>query len=112
VSSFGHAWLEAFATAHTDVPVGVLTTASPTTVQLDAWQVWAEEVHAQVFLVSPQAVAGAHQRGMTVSGWTANTPAALRRAVQVGVDAVITDFTALVPQVATPPAPPVPVPVA
>lgn len=106
VSSFGLDWLQAFATLHTDVPVGALTTTSPTPAQLDAWQPWAEEVHANVFFISKAAVDAAHQRSMTVSVWTANTPSAFRRSFTIGADSIITDHTAMLAQVLAPAAPP------
>lgn len=106
VSSFGLTWLEEFATTHPDVPVGALTVFAPTVVQLDQWSGWAEEVHGQVGLMTPAAVAATHARGMTVSVWTANDPAQLRRALVMDADGVITDYTARFADVLNPPAPP------
>ena len=49
-----------------------------------AVSVWHERVDAGV-------VAAAHARGLTVSAWTVNSPAAIDRMLAVGVDGLITD---------------------
>src|SRR5690606_13528401 len=67
VSSFDVEWLEAFGTAHPHVPVGVLSTLSPTLAQLDRWSAWAEEIHPNYLLVNRAAVDGARARGMSTS---------------------------------------------
>lgn len=52
-----------------------------------------DEVHPHVLdvLAAPKTVAAAHALGLAVVPWTVNARRALRRCVELGVDAVITD---------------------
>ncbi|MCD6639856.1 MAG: hypothetical protein LT071_08080 [Nocardioides sp.] len=105
VSSFDHGWLEAFATAHPDVPVGVLTVAPPSAADLDAWQPWAEEVHPNNLFLTRSDADAIRSRGMTSSVWTVRTVADFRLALASGADRVITDFPARLAEVVDPPRP-------
>ncbi len=105
LSSFDHAWLQVFATAHPDVPVGVLNFVAPSAAQLDAWQTWAEEIHPNVALSTRADLAEVRRRGLTSSVWTVNSPAQFRAALTVGADRIITDFPALLAEVLDPPRP-------
>lgn len=105
VSSFDVGWLQAFGTAHPDVPVGVLTTLSPTIAQLDAWRGWAEEIHPNFVLVSRAAVDAARARGMSSSVWTVNSVAAFQRALALGAERIITDHPRMLASVVAPPRP-------
>jgi glycerophosphoryl diester phosphodiesterase len=105
-SSFDVAWLQAFATAHPEVPVGVLSTPNPTISQLDAWQVWAEEIHPQYILATKATIDAARARGLGSSVWTVNETSGFQRALDLGADQIITDFPGRLAAVVDPPMPP------
>jgi glycerophosphoryl diester phosphodiesterase len=105
VSSFNHAFLKSFAQAHEDVPVGALTLARASATQLDDWEAWAEEVHANVGLATAADVAQNAARGLSTSLWTLQSPASYRKALSTGADGLITDHPGLLAEVLAPPAP-------
>ncbi len=105
VSSFNAGWLESFAVAHPDVPVGVLSFGAPSAAQLDVWRGWAEQIHPNFALSQRAQLADARNRGLTSSVWTVNTVAQFRAAVALGPDRIITDFPARLAEVLDPPRP-------
>ena len=53
-------------------------------------------VNPTLVAVLPSHVEAAHERGLLIGVWTVNTPAAIERALDLGVDAVTTDVPARV----------------
>jgi glycerophosphoryl diester phosphodiesterase len=52
----------------------------------------AEAVHPERRLVTPEAVAEAHRRGLEVRVWPVNRPAEMEALADLGVDGIFTDF--------------------
>ena len=71
------------------IPVGVL--GSPPRSALPHLATWADQVNPHHRRVDPAYVAQLHDLGLECLVWTVNHPAAMRRAVRLGVDGVITD---------------------
>ncbi|MGN0063500.1 MAG: glycerophosphodiester phosphodiesterase [Nocardioides sp.] len=107
VSSFNHAFLQPFAEAHPEVPVGALTTAAVSEATLLAWKTWAEGVHANLYLSTRADVDRYRAHGLRTSLWTSTTIGDHRRAVAAGADLVISDYPGRLTEVLDPPAPPV-----
>ncbi|MFC6695256.1 glycerophosphodiester phosphodiesterase [Nocardioides daphniae] len=105
VSSFNHEFLQPFAEAHPDVPVGALTFFPPSATQVAQWATWAEEIHGQFALTTWQDTTAARAAGLTTSVWTLATPDQYRVALASGAEALITDNPGLLASVLEPPAP-------
>jgi glycerophosphoryl diester phosphodiesterase len=106
VSSFNHGFLEPFALAHPEVPVGALAAAPPSGSALVATAVWAEEVHSNVTVTSKATTDAVRAAGMTTSVWTILTHADYRRALASHAERIITDHPGRLAEVLAPPAPP------
>lgn len=57
-----------------------------------AARIGASAINPDHRLVMPEVVAKAHAAGLKVNVWTVNTPAAMDRALALGVDAIMTDY--------------------
>ena len=90
VSSFMRAELRAVSDPH--IPIGLLLTRPTRLYALSARRVRAGAVNPAAKFVTAKFVADAHQRGLRVFPYTANSPAEIHRLKKLGVDGVFTDF--------------------
>jgi glycerophosphoryl diester phosphodiesterase len=89
VQSFDVAAMKEHKTLAPTVPVGLLGT--PSRANLPALGTWAEQVNPSHFSVDKAYVEQVHRAGMQCLVWTVDRPPAMRRAVRIGVDGVITN---------------------
>lgn len=89
VQSFDHAAMRALKRARPRLTVGAL--GSPAAWRLPELVRWADQVNPHHRLVDRAYVDRVHQAGMTCHVWTVNSPVAMRRALRLGVDGVITN---------------------
>ena len=89
VQSFDHEAVMTHRRLLPGVPVGVL--GSPPVRELGAYAAWAAEVNPMHGTVSRQYVEAVHRHGLRCHVWTVNRPARIRRAVELGVDGIITN---------------------
>lgn len=89
VQSFHVAAMKDLKTRLPHVPVGLL--GAPDVANLPALGTWADQVNPHHWSVDRSYVAEVHRRGMSCLVWTVDTPRAMRRALRLGVDGVITD---------------------
>jgi glycerophosphoryl diester phosphodiesterase len=71
------------------VPVGLLGT--PARGRLSALATWADQINPRYWSADASYVAAVHEHGMDCLVWTVNRASAMRRALQMGVDGIITD---------------------
>ena len=105
VSSFDHVFLQPFAEAHEDIPVGALTVLSPSAVQLAGWSTWAEQVHSLYLFTTWAETSANRASGLTTSVWTLTAPEQYRVAVASGAEGLITDRPGMLAQILAPAAP-------
>jgi glycerophosphoryl diester phosphodiesterase len=96
VQSFDHEAMRQHKELEPSVPVGVLGT--PTRPELGALATWADQVNPVHWSVRSSYVEAVHRHGMRCLVWTVNRPAHLRRALDLGVDGVITNHPELLRQ--------------
>ena len=89
VQSFNFDSMKTFTELEPTVPVGVLGT--PTIDQLPALATWADQVNPYHTSIDAAYVAEVHRLGMDVLVWTVNSEADMVRAIELGVDGVITN---------------------
>jgi glycerophosphoryl diester phosphodiesterase len=89
VQSFDFAAMKAVKTEDAAVPVGLLGT--PSRANLPALGSWADQLNPSHFSVDKAYVADVHRHGMACLVWTVNRGPAIRRALRMGVDGVITN---------------------
>ena len=89
VQSFSFAAMKDHKTQAPTVPVGLLGT--PARVNLPALGSWADQVNPSHFSVDKAYVDRVHELGMECFVWTVNRGPAMRRAIRMGVDGVITN---------------------
>jgi glycerophosphoryl diester phosphodiesterase len=89
VQSFDHDAVLAHKELLPEVPVGAL--GSPAVRELAANAGWAAEINPMHGTVSRQYVEAVHRHGLRCHVWTVNRPARVRRAVDLGVDGIITN---------------------
>lgn len=89
VQSFDHAAMRELKQARPRLTVGAL--GSPAAWRLPELVRWADQVNPHHRLVDRAYVDRVHQAGMACHVWTVNSPAAMRRALRLGVDGVITN---------------------
>ncbi|MFC5731085.1 MULTISPECIES: glycerophosphodiester phosphodiesterase family protein [Nocardioides] len=92
VQSFNHAWLRTYKSLAPDVPVGLLYGVRPTPVEIVAASTWAQQVNPALGAIDEATVHAVHAHGMEIHVWTVNGGADMRRAVNWGVDGVITNY--------------------
>lgn len=92
VQSFNHAWLRTYEALAPDVPVGLLFGAKPTTAEIAAAATWAEQVNPALGVIDEATVQDVHAHGMEIHVWTVNAGTDMRRAVNWGVDGIITNY--------------------
>ncbi len=89
VQSFGFAAMKELKTQAPAVPVGLL--GAPARANLPALSTWADQVNPSHFSVDRSYVDQVHRLGMDCLVWTVNRGPAMRRALRLGVDGVITN---------------------
>lgn len=89
VQSFDFAAMRAVKAEDAAVPVGLLGT--PSRANLPALGSWADQVNPSHFSVDKTYVADVHRNGMACLVWTVNRGPAIRRALRMDVDGVITN---------------------
>jgi glycerophosphoryl diester phosphodiesterase len=89
VQSFDVAAMKEHKTLAPAVPVGLLGT--PSRANLPALGTWADQVNPSHFSVDKGYVEQVHRAGMSCLVWTVDRPPAMRRALRIGVDGVITN---------------------
>ena len=89
VQSFDHDAMRQHKELEPSVPVGALGT--PTRPELGAIATWADQVNPVHWSVRPAYVEAVHRHGMRCHVWTVNRPSHMRRALELGVDGVITN---------------------
>jgi glycerophosphoryl diester phosphodiesterase len=89
VESFDFAAMKAHKTRAPEVPVGLLGT--PARANLPALGTWADQVNPPHWAVDPRYVDEVHRHGMGCLAWTVNRTSAMRRALDLGVDGIITN---------------------
>jgi glycerophosphoryl diester phosphodiesterase len=89
VQSFDHRAMQALKELDPSVSVGLL--GSPTRAHLPTIASWADQVNPGYWTVDAAYVAAVHDAGMECMVWTVNRLPAMRAALRMGVDGVITD---------------------
>jgi glycerophosphoryl diester phosphodiesterase len=89
VQSFAVAAMKEHKTREPSVPVGIL--GSPAKGNLPALATWADLINPRHSLVSKGYVDHVHTLGMGCLVWTVDRSAAMKRALRLGVDGVITN---------------------
>ena len=89
VESFDFAAMKAHKTRAPEVPVGLL--GAPARANLPALGTWADQVNPRHWSVDRTYVDEVHLHGMGCLVWTVNRASAMRRALELGVDGIITN---------------------
>jgi glycerophosphoryl diester phosphodiesterase len=89
VQSFTFAAMKEHKTLAPAFPVGLLGT--PSRANLPALGTWADQVNPSHFSVDKGYVDQVHRAGMQCLVWTVDRPPAMKRALRIGVDGVITN---------------------
>ena len=92
VQSFDHGAARRHKELLPAVPVGVLGT--PSRPELGALATWANRVNPVHWSIRPSFVEAVHRHGLRCHVWTVNRPHHMRRALDLGVDGVITNHPA------------------
>jgi glycerophosphoryl diester phosphodiesterase len=92
MQSFNHTWLRAYSDVAPDVPVGLLFSTRPTDADMMAASTWADQVNPRFTSIDQTVVARVHELGMEIGVWTINDGAGMRRAIDWGVDGIITNY--------------------
>lgn len=93
VQSFNFAAMKEHKTQAEGVPVGLL--GSPDVANLPVLATWADQVNPSHLAADRSYVDQVHERGMACLVWTVNGGPAMRRALRMGVDGVITNRPAV-----------------
>ncbi len=91
VMSFNQIWVQRFHRVAPEVPVGIVYGYRPTPEELRLASTWVSDIVPALSVVDPETLRIARLLGLRIDIWTVNTPEELRRAVDWGADAVITD---------------------
>jgi glycerophosphoryl diester phosphodiesterase len=97
VESFSFAAMKEHKTQAPDVPVGLL--GAPAVANLPALGTWADQVNPSHLSVDKAYVDRVHDLGMECHVWTVNRGPAMKRALRMGVDGVITNRPGLLGRV-------------
>ena len=92
MQSFNHLWLRAFDTLAVDVPVGLLFGGAPSEAQLADAATWAQAANPALGNMTQGTVEMIHRYGLKTYTWTVNGGQDMRRAINWGVDGVITNY--------------------
>lgn len=103
VQSFSYAAMKDHKTRAPELPVGLLGT--PSRADLPVLAGWADQVNPSHYSVDREYVDHVHRLGMACQVWTVNRAPAMRRAVRMGVDGIITNRPDVLRRVLGQPAP-------
>ncbi len=93
MQSFDHVWLRTYDAYAVDVPVGLLFAGGPPTdAQLADAATWAEQANPALGDMTEATVDQIHSYGLETHVWTVNDGQGMRKAVNWGVDGVITNY--------------------
>ena len=93
MQSFNHEWLRAYDAVAVDVPVGLLFAGGPPSEsQLADAATWAQAANPALGDMTQDTVAMIHGYGLKTYTWTVNGGQDMRRAINWGVDGVITNY--------------------
>jgi glycerophosphoryl diester phosphodiesterase len=92
VQCFNHAWLKIYKDRAPDVPVGLLYGNRPSEVDIAAAATWAQQVNPALGAIDQTTVEQVHAHGMEAHVWTVNAGTDMRRAINWGVDGIITNY--------------------
>ncbi|MGH3362382.1 MAG: glycerophosphodiester phosphodiesterase [Nocardioides sp.] len=92
VQCFDHVWLRGYKDRAPDVPVGLLYGGRPTQADIDAAATWAEQVNPALGAVDAATISAIRDAGLEAHVWTVNDGAGMRRAIDWGVDGIITNY--------------------
>ena len=92
VQSFDHQWLRVFKDLAPDVTVGLLYGSRPTEADIAAAATWAQQVNPALGAIDRAVVDQIHAQGMEAHVWTVNAGQDMRRAINWGVDGIITNY--------------------
>jgi glycerophosphoryl diester phosphodiesterase len=92
VQCFNHPWLRLYKDRAPDVPVGLLYGTKPTGADIAAAATWAQQVNPALGAIEQATVQQIHSHGLETHVWTVNAGADMRRAIDWGVDGIITNY--------------------
>jgi glycerophosphoryl diester phosphodiesterase len=93
VQSFDHQWLRAYDQLAVDVPVGLLFAGGPPSeTQLADAATWADQANPALGDMTEATVDQIHSHGLETHVWTVNGGQDMRRAIDWGVDGIITNY--------------------
>jgi glycerophosphoryl diester phosphodiesterase len=93
VQSFNHEWLRSYDQLAVDVPVGLLFAGGPPSeAQLVDAATWADQANPALGDMTEATVDQIHSYGLETHVWTVNGGQDMRRAINWGVDGVITNY--------------------
>jgi glycerophosphoryl diester phosphodiesterase len=93
VQSFDHEWLRSYDQLAVDVPVGLLFAGGPPSeAQLVDAATWADQANPALGDMTEATVDQIHSYGLETHVWTVNGGQDMRRAINWGVDGVITNY--------------------
>lgn len=104
VIGFNHRQLYAFKRQNPDIEIGAtihkkVKTVGALTLMAVAKRMGASAINPDHRLVTPSLVRKAHANGMKVNVWTVNEPKDIRRMLDAGVDAIMSDYPERIAQV-------------
>lgn len=92
IQSFDHEWLrDRFAPIAGGVTLGALCKARPSTRQVAAMAVWAQQVNPRLGATDRALIDCAHSHDLQVCVWTVDKTTDMRRLMDAGADAIITN---------------------
>ena len=92
VQSFDHVWLRQYKDLAPDVPVGLLYGTDPTEAEVSAAATWAQQVNPALGAIEEDTVERIHAHGLETHVWTVNAGQDMHRAIEWGVDGIITNY--------------------
>ncbi|PGN03341.1 glycerophosphodiester phosphodiesterase [Priestia megaterium] len=94
VQSFNHNSMKKMNELLPKVPIGVLTSSSADTTEqaLQEFSIYADYFNPSYGIVTPDLVNQVHSLGMKIGSWTVRSQEAANFLLNVGVDAIITDY--------------------
>jgi glycerophosphoryl diester phosphodiesterase len=92
VQCFDHVWLRQYEDLAPDVPVGLLYGTDPTEAEVTAAATWAQQVNPALGAIEEDTVERIHAHGLETHVWTVNAGQDMYRAMEWGVDGIITNY--------------------
>ena len=93
ISTFEHAWGGRIKELYPDLKVGLLygdhLTPEETLTLVEKYK--ADAIHPELSGLTPAIVAACHAKCILINTWTVDSPEAIRRAIDLGVDGIITN---------------------